>query len=249
MSRKSEIPNPKSEILKRAILLDIEGTTTPISFVFDVLFPYARLHLADYLNRKMDLTEVRADIAALNQEHACDITNGLHPPDITETEILDYAYWLMDRNSKSTALKSLQGKIWQEGYINGQLRSTVFPDVRPAMERWQNAGINVSIFSSGSVLAQQLLFSHTEDGDLTKFISNYFDTGVGTKTKSSSYQVIASRLSFPGPDIHFISDVPAELDAAGEAGMQTSLCIRPGNAVQEPSQRHKTIRSFEEVGV
>jgi enolase-phosphatase E1 len=155
----------------------------------------------------------------------------------------------MDRNSKSTALKSLQGKIWQEGYINGELRATVFPDVRPAMEGWHNAGINVSIFSSGSVLAQQLLFSHTKDGDLTRFISKYFDTGVGTKTESSSYQQIARTLSFPATDIHFISDVPGELDAANDAGMQTSLCIRPGNMAQELSARHATIRTFDSLMV
>lgn len=235
--------------MTRAILLDIEGTTTPISFVFDVLFPYARLHLVDYLERNFDLTEVRADIAALNLEHAKDVTNDPQPPPVTEQDIVEYANWLMDRNSKSTALKSLQGKIWQEGYINGELKATVFPDVRAAMERWHNAGINVSIFSSGSVLAQQLLFSHTEDGDLTRYIHNYFDTGVGPKTKTSSYRQIALTLSYPERGIHFISDVPAELDAAGDAGMQTSLCIRPGNAVQEPSLRHQTIRSFEEIRV
>ena len=96
--------------MTRAILLDIEGTTTPISFVFDVLFPYARLHLEDYLKRNFNLTEVRADIAALNQEHAADVTNDRQPPDVTENDIVAYAYWLMGRNSKSTGLKSLQGR-------------------------------------------------------------------------------------------------------------------------------------------
>ncbi|HEX6728521.1 MAG TPA: acireductone synthase [Pyrinomonadaceae bacterium] len=231
--------------MTRGILLDIEGTTTPISFVFDVLFPYARRHLVDYLERNFDLAEVRADIAALNQEHAKDLTNGSQPPPVTEQDIVEYAYWLMDRNSKSTALKSLQGKIWQEGYINGELKATVFPDVRPAMERWHNAGINVSIFSSGSVLAQQLLFSHTEAGNLAELINCYFDTQVGKKTDAASYKEISRALSLAPDQIHFVSDVIAELDAASEAGMQTSLCIRPGNMAQEPNAKHETIRTFD----
>jgi len=243
----SEIPKPKSEILKRAILLDIEGTTTPISFVFEVLFPYARLHLANYLAQNSDSPDVLADLAALRQEHANYVKEGLQPPALKETGIVEYAYWLMDRNSKSTALKSLQGKIWREGYANGELKATVFPDVPRAMERWHDAGINVSIFSSGSVLAQQLLFAHTDTGDLTKLISNYFDTGVGKKTDAESYRQIARMLSLATDEIHFLSDVLAELDAANDAGMKTSLCIRPGNAVQEPGSRHETIRSFADL--
>jgi enolase-phosphatase E1 len=231
----------------RAILLDIEGTTTPISFVFDVLFPYARLHLADYLKANSELPEVRSDIAALRRENANDAKKGLQPPDLSEKDIVEYAYWLMDRNSKSTALKSLQGKIWRDGYESGELKATVFPDVRPAMERWRDAGINVSIFSSGSVLAQKLLFAHTDAGDLTKFINSYFDTRVGTKTEAASYQEIARALSLATDQIHFISDVIAELDAASVARMHTSLCIRPGNMLPEPNARHETIRTFDSL--
>ena len=231
----------------RAVLLDIEGTTTPISFVFDVLFPYARLRVEDYITQNSDSPEVRADLTALLQEHAEDLKDNLQPPDVNDEGILHYVYWLMDRNSKSTPLKSLQGKIWRDGYSTGELKATVFPDVPSAMERWYNAGINVSIFSSGSVLAQKLLFAHTDAGDLTRFISNYFDTHVGAKTDRSSYEEISHTLSIPRHQIHFISDVLAELDAANDAGMKTSLCIRPGNAVQEPSTRHQTIRSFEVI--
>jgi enolase-phosphatase E1 len=231
----------------RAFLLDIEGTTTPISFVFDVLFPYARLHLNEFLAHNSDSHEMLSDLIMLREEHAKDISNGLQPPALNEKRGIDYLYWLMDRNSKSTALKSIQGKIWKEGYASGQLKATVFADVAPALERWHRSGINVSIFSSGSVLAQQLLFSHTEAGDLTKFIRNYFDTRVGAKAESASYQQIARALSLATDQIHFVSDVPAELDAAGDAGMKTSLCIRPGNAVQEPSTRHHTICSLAEL--
>jgi enolase-phosphatase E1 len=156
--------------------------------------------------------------------------------------------WLIEQDRKSPALKSLQGKIWQQGYDDGTLRSLVFADVRPAMERWRNKNLNVSIFSSGSVLAQQLLLAHTDAGGLTRFISNYFDTGVGKKTNAESYQRIAVELSLTVNQIHFISDVVRELDAAAEAGMETSLCIRPGNPIQSPSSRHPIIRDFDGLG-
>jgi enolase-phosphatase E1 len=227
----------------RAILLDIEGTTTPISFVHDVLFPYARLHLSTYLEQHPDSPEVLADFERLRDEHAADVTSGQQPPGLVE----QYVYWLIDRDRKSPALKSLQGKVWQQGYDNGSLRAPVFEDVRPAMERWCDNGISVNIFSSGSVLAQKLLFAHTEAGDLTKFISNYFDTMVGKKTEAESYRQIAAALSLAAQDIHFISDVMSELDAAVDAGMKTSLCVRPGNPVQESACRNKTIRSFDEI--
>jgi enolase-phosphatase E1 len=123
----------------------------------------------------------------------------------------------------------------------------VFEGVRPAMERWVDKGISVNIFSSGSVLAQKLLFAHTEAGDLTKFISNYFDTKLGKKTDVESYRQIAATLSVAANEIHFISDVMTELDAASEAEMKTSLCVRPGNREQEFSPRHKMIHSFDEI--
>jgi len=227
----------------RAILLDIEGTTTPISFVHEVLFPYARLHLSTYLQQHSDSPEVLADLACLRQEHVADITAGQQPPPLVE----QYVYWLIDRDRKSPALKSLQGKIWQQGYEDGSLLAPVFEDVRPAIERWNDTGISVNIFSSGSVLAQKLLFAHTEAGDLTRFISKYFDTGVGKKTDADSYRQISSALSVAPNQIHFISDVTTELDAAEDAGMKTSLCLRPGNEVQESGSRHKTIRTFDET--
>lgn len=227
----------------RAILLDIEGTTTPISFVHEVLFPYARLHLSTYLRQHSDSPEVLADLTCLRQEHVADITAGQQPPPLVE----QYVYWLIDRDRKSPGLKSLQGKIWQQGYEDGSLLAPVFEDVRPAIERWNDTGISVNIFSSGSVLAQKLLFAHTEAGDLTRFISKYFDTGVGKKTDADSYRQISSALSVAPNQIHFISDVTTELDAAEDAGMKTSLCVRPGNRVQESGSRHKTIRTFDET--
>jgi len=228
----------------RAILLDIEGTTTPISFVHDVLFPYSRLHLESFLAQHAASADVISDLARLREEHAEDVTAKNSPPPLMEP----YVYWLIEQDRKSPTLKSLQGKIWQQGYDDGSLRSLVFADVRPAMQRWRSKNLNVSIFSSGSVLAQKLLFAHTDAGDLTKFISNYFDTGVGKKTHAESYQRIAAALSLAANQILFISDVLDELDAAAEAGMETSLCIRPGNPIQPSSSRHLIIRNFDELG-
>jgi enolase-phosphatase E1 len=201
----------------RAILLDIEGTTTPISFVHDVLFPYSRLHLESFLARHANSAEVISDLSLLREEHTADVSVG-NPPPLIEP----YVCWLIEQDRKSPALKSLQGKIWQQGYDNGSLRSLVFADVRPAMERWRSKNLNVSIFSSGSVLAQKLLFAHSDTGDLTKFISNYFDTGVGKKTNADVYRRIAAALSLTAHQIHFISDVLNEL-AAAEAGINVPL--------------------------
>jgi len=211
----------------RGILLDIEGTTTPIAFVHEVLFSYARAHARDFLIKDSD--EVRADVALLREEHAADKRNNLQPPE----SIPDYIDWLIDRDRKSTALKSLQGKIWRQGYLDGSLKSQVFADVAPAFERWRRAGLKIGIFSSGSVLAQQLLFAHTDAGDLTGFIDDYFDTNVGKKGDAESYRKIAAAMDLEPSEILFISDVVAELEAAQESGMRTLLSIRPGNSPQE----------------
>jgi enolase-phosphatase E1 len=228
----------------RGILLDIEGTTTPIAFVHDVLFSYARAHAKDFLNTNYE--GVASDLALLRNQHAQDKE---HPPALSPDieSIGAYIDWLIERDRKSTALKSLQGKIWQKGYQEGTLKSQVFDDVRPAFERWHAAGLNVSIFSSGSVLAQKLLFSHTEAGDLTKFISQYFDTTVGKKGEADSYRRIAEALNLEPGEVLFISDVVTELDAASAAGMQTLLSIRPGNAPQPGAESYRTIHTFDEL--
>ncbi|HJT28172.1 MAG TPA: acireductone synthase [Pyrinomonadaceae bacterium] len=223
----------------RAILLDIEGTTTPIAFVHDVLFSYARDHVREFL-----ATDSAAeDIAHLREEHASEVSDA--PPLTEEIEsVAVYVEWLIKLDRKSTALKSLQGKIWRQGYQDGSLKSQVFADVAPAFERWRNQGLRISIFSSGSVLAQQLLFAHTEVGDLTPFIDSYFDTKVGKKGEAESYRKIAEAMGLEPQQILFISDVVSELDAASEAGMKTLLSIRPGNATAE---EYPSIRSFDEI--
>lgn len=233
----------------RVILLDIEGTTTPIAFVHEVLFQYARDHAKEFLANNFDKDDVRADIARLHEEHAADVSNGHQPPALSDDieSLVAYVEWLIARDRKSTGLKSLQGKIWRQGYTDGSLKSQVYADVGPAFARWRAKGWTISIFSSGSVLAQQLLFAHTEAGDLTEFISDYFDTNVGKKGEAESYRKIAEALNAPASEILFVSDVVAELDAANEAGMPALLSIRSGNPPQEGAERYSSIYSFDSV--
>jgi len=221
----------------RGILLDIEGTTTPISFVYDVLFPFARRHVSEYVKH--------ADLTDLKHEYDDEVRKGSNPP-LWSEEPVAYIYWLMDQDRKSTALKRIQGEIWHEGYERGLLHGEVFPDVPGALERWQRNGIDLRIFSSGSILAQLLLFSSTPAGDLTKFLRGYFDTTTGPKNVAASYGTIAKSFGVAPSEILFISDITRELDAAREAGMQTRLCIRTGNHPQ-PANEHKTITTFDEI--
>jgi len=237
----------------RGILLDIEGTTTPISFVHDVLFPYARAHVKSYLAKYLDSPETTAILAQLHEEHVSDVEQGLQPPAlINETRdaelasLVSYVEWLIERDRKSSGLKALQGKIWEKGYLDGTLQAPLFADVLPALELWRRAGLRIAIFSSGSVLAQKLLFGHTQAGDVTKFIDSYFDTTTGPKLAMESYRSIAVEIAVPAEEILFVSDVAPELDAAAAAGFQTRLCVRPGNQPQ-PNQKHRIISSFDEV--
>jgi enolase-phosphatase E1 len=235
------------------ILLDIEGATTPIDFVYQILFPYARMHLKDFITRHKADEEVRSIIAELFVEYAKDKSAAL--PSLRSSDNLDenqvesivtYSQWLMDQDRKSTPLKTLQGKIWEEGYRSGELKGQVFPDVPPNLRRWHEQGKIICVYSSGSVLAQKLLFAHTEHGDLTEFISDFYDTNIGHKTERSSYARIAGFLRKPS-EILFISDTVAELDAARAAGLQTRLSVRPGNRLQPGSSVHDTIHTFDEV--
>jgi len=218
----------------RAILLDIEGTTTPIEFVHQVLFPYARARIHEYLEQ--------ADVALLRAEYAAEPRS----PDLPPWDPEAYVYWLMDRDRKSTALKALQGRIWEAGYKTGELKGKgeVYPDVRPALERWHAAGKTIAIFSSGSTQAQRNLFANTTAGDLSLFLSGYFDTTTGPKRNAQSYRQIAAMLRQEPRDILFVSDVVAELDAARDAGMRTALCVRGSD--DSPTD-HPRIRSFAEL--
>jgi enolase-phosphatase E1 len=228
----------------RAILLDIEGTTTPIAFVKDVLFPFARSNAASFLAAHRQEAEVQADLALLEEERRRERQDGAPPPESSDP--LPFLFWLMDRDRKSTALKALQGRIWRDGYQSGALVSEVYPDVVPALARFRATGIDVSIFSSGSVLAQRLLFAHTNGGDLRPYFSAYFDTTTGGKKEPASYTRIASELGLAPGQVLFVSDAAEELDAAEQAGMEVALCVRPGTP-QPTASRHRIVRSLDEI--
>lgn len=234
------------------VLLDIEGTTTPISFVHDVLFQFARQHLDEFLHTERDSPQ-RADIVRrLTAEHADDVARGEAPPARSsvdeDTWVAAYSRWLMDRDRKSPGLKLLQGLIWEGGYRAGLLRGQVFADVPPAIRRWQESEIDVAIYSSGSELAQRRLFESTEAGDLTPFITAFFDTAFGAKIAAESYRTIARALERDPASIVFVSDVTTELSAARTAGLQVLLSLRPGNPVQPLADQFESISSFEEIG-
>jgi enolase-phosphatase E1 len=236
----------------RLLLLDIEGTVTPISFVHNILFPFARSHARDYLIKHSRTAEVLEDTRALFREYTIARERGEQLPQIEDgvwsiDSIIAYVNWLIDHDRKSPALKSLQGKIWEHGYRDGTLKAPLFDDVVPNLLRLRKDGIGVAIFSSGSVLAQKLLFAHTETGNHTDLLDQYFDTEVGSKVESASYLKIAQRLMFSAAEIIFVSDVTNELKAASEAGMATLLCVRPDNQPQSASEKFEVIHSFSEI--
>jgi len=235
------------------VVLDIEGTTTPIGFVYDILLPYARAHLREYLCAPERAAVVAAIARRLRAERQAESERDEPPPwrEDTRDQLLEstaaYAEWLMNRDRKSPGLKELQGKIWERGYDDGTLRGEVFPDVPAALERWQRSGFDVAIYSSGSVLAQRLLFSTTTDGDLTRFVRAFFDTAVGAKQSPDSYRRIAMDLGCAPSHMLFVSDSAPELDAARAAGWHVAMCIRPGNPEQARADDVPVIANFDEI--
>lgn len=256
----------------KVYLLDIEGTVAPVSLVTEQLFPYARTHFEPFLKQRseelavrarsgddlgkaLEEDDVRQDLLMLQMENTLESdldaprilppTHGVvsMSPSKAIPRIAKYVYWLMDRDRKSTALKSLQGKIWKAGFESGELKGALFPDVPDTLVRWAKEAI-VAIYSSGSVEAQQLLFRHTTVGDLSPLIASYFDTRTGPKFESASYRSIATKLCVEPREVIFFSDVVRELNAAREAGCQTRLVLREGNAPVDDAQGHEAIRSL-----
>jgi enolase-phosphatase E1 len=192
----------------KAVLLDIEGTTSSIAFVAEVLFPYARKHLPAFVAaRREEIAGLLADV----------------PGDPVATLI----QWI-DEDRKATPLKTIQGMIWAQGYADGELEGHVYPDTPEALRRWNAAGLAVYIYSSGSIAAQKLIFGHSNAGDLTPLLSGYFDTTTGPKRDPDSYSKIADALDLAPSELLFVSDTPAEVDAAHEAGLQALLIDREG---------------------
>ncbi len=236
------------------MLLDIEGTTTPISFVYQVLFPFAHQRIGAFLRAHQNEPDVAAALLALRAERQADDDQGLHPPwwqeEPEEARLASataYLRWLMDQDRKSTPLKTLQGRIWQAGYESGALRGQVFPDVPPAFKRWTQQGRHIALYSSGSVLAQELLFAHSTAGDFTPFIGAYFDTTTGPKKQAESYARIATTLGCPPGGIVFVSDSLEELEAARAAGLEAVLSVRPGNAPVPAGHGFAALTSFDEL--
>lgn len=236
----------------KAILLDIEGTTSSISFVYDDLFPYVRTHLEDFLKKNWGREDVvhsgnliAKDTGANSLATWC---LGLNTNEAVEKMRIEVNR-LMNVDSKSTGLKELQGLITREGYASGELRSHVYPDVPPALERWTAKSIDVRIYSSGSIQAQSQFFAHTIAGDLLGFFKGHYDTTTGPKREIDSYIKIAENIKQPPARILFLSDATAELDAARGAGMQTALVVRPGNKVPGFGHAHPCIASFADVQV
>ena len=235
----------------RAILLDVEGTTTPIDFVFKTLFPFASAYAEDFLRRNVRDPEVAEIIEQLLQTRRAETADQAPGcADTTSEERLSlaarYVRSLIESDSKITPLKTLQGKIWKEGFERGELKGEVYADVRPAFARWSEQGRRTAIFSSGSVLAQKLLFSHSTAGDLSPFLSAYFDTTSGPKREAEAYQKIAASIGLQAPAILFVSDVAEELDAASSTGMKTAHSLRPGISPLKDG-RHRAVRTFNEI--
>lgn len=219
----------------KLILLDIEGTVSPLAFVHDVMFPYARKHAAAWLGAHWGhevIAQLARDAGASSFLNALDAEAAVHR--------------LMDADAKVTGLKQLQGLIWEQGFRTGDLRSTLFDDVVLALDHWRENDREIRIYSSGSIHAQQLFFAHTTAGDLTPRLSGYYDTTTGSKREPASYTAIATDCRLPANDILFISDLVDELNAAQSAGMITALALRPGNKPQ-PESDHPVTPSFAEI--
>lgn len=216
----------------RAILTDIEGTTSAVSFVFDVLFPYAHEHLPAFVRQHAAEAEVATQLEAVRAE------SGETDADIER--IIEILLGWIAENRKATPLKALQGMVWEQGYRTGELKGHVYPDAVAALQRWKHEGYRLYVYSSGSIQAQRLIFGCSEAGDLSTLFSGYFDTTSGPKREAASYARIAEAIGRPPAEILFLSDAMQELDAAREAGMRTCGLAREGGELTG----HPTVASF-----
>ena len=228
------MPNP-------VILTDIEGTTSSISFVKDVLFPFARERIGDFVRAHAREPEVAAEIAATARE------SGVDPNDL-DAVVRTLLQWI-DEDRKATPLKALQGMVWKDGYRNRDFVAHVYDDAHESLKRWKADGRRLYIYSSGSIPAQKLYFAHTAHGDLTPLFSDYFDTTSGGKREAASYRRIAEAIGAPPSDIVFLSDIEAELDAAAEAGMATRWLRRDATEPPPPGAKHRAFDSFADLDV
>ena len=218
----------------KAIVTDIEGTTSSLSFVKEVLFPYAWANLADYVRLHAGEPQVKKLLKETCKEAGAALD--------TEQSITQFIQWL-DEDKKITPLKSLQGLIWEAGYQKGDFKGHVYPDAAAYLKAWKAKGLDLYVYSSGSVHAQKLLFAHTEYGDLTPHFSGYFDTRIGGKKDRESYSKIAKQLGIPADQLLFLSDIKEELDAAKAAGFQTLWLVR--DSKPDPQAEHRQVSNFD----
>ncbi|HMP79691.1 MAG TPA: acireductone synthase [Pirellulaceae bacterium] len=236
----------------RCLLLDIEGTTSSIQFVHNEMFPFARRELEGYIESHWGEAELEGALDELAREagfadrHAW--LSGI-ADSAARQRIMEFVLQLMDRDAKVTGLKQLQGLVWRGGFETGNLQAHLFDDVPGALKRWRDAGLEIRIYSSGSVESQQLFFGHTIAGNLLPLFSGHYDTRVGGKREVASYLTIARDIGLPPDEIVFVSDVEAELEAAQTAGLQAVLSVRPGNADQPGSSRFPVICSFDQLQI
>jgi enolase-phosphatase E1 len=217
----------------KAIVTDIEGTTSSLAFVKEVLFPYARANLADYIHRHAQEPKVKALLADSCREAGTELDTG---------QIIAQLIQWLDEDKKVTPLKSLQGLIWEAGYQKGDFKGHIYQDAAACLKIWKTRGLDLYIYSSGSVQAQKLLFAHTEYGDLTPLFSGYFDTHIGGKKEAKSYEKIAQQIGLPSNQLLFLSDIKEELDAAKTAGFKTLWLTR--DSTPDPQAEHSQISSF-----
>jgi enolase-phosphatase E1 len=222
----------------KAIVTDIEGTTSSILFVKDVLFPYARANMADYVRSHADDPQVKPLLDDVCKEAGSELS--------LEQIIAQLIQWI-DEDKKVTPLKSLQGLIWEAGYRQGDFKGHLYPDAAEKLKAWKADGLDLYVYSSGSVYAQKLLFGHTEYGDLTPLFSGYFDTHIGGKREQQSYDNIAKQLDMPANQLLFLSDIKEELDAAKAAGFETIWLTR--DSAPEPQAEHRQVNSFDQIDV
>jgi len=254
-----------AEPVIRSILLDIEGTTCPVSFVASVLFPYARDRLASHLETNQGEPELQTLLAATQAAFAADPNpevqalrqgapipgnppagQGQLQPGQTNSPLVAYLQWLIDHDIKLPALKELQGRIWASGYASGDLVAPLFDDVAATLQRWQRDGYQLAVYSSGSVAAQQLLYRHSQDGNLEGLFSHWFDTRIGSKQAPASYGAIAAALQLEPAEILFVSDAIGEIEAAHGIGMAVRFSDRQGNPGRDPGP-FNAIQSLAEI--
>lgn len=236
------------------LLLDIEGTTCPVSFVSEVLFPYAKQSLSSSLDDHQEDPDLKNILQEAEREWDRDPSpESINLRQATRNQNLNfidsinvYFEHLINIDRKSTALKDLQGKIWDNGYRKGEITSQLFSETSECLKRWHRRQLSLSVYSSGSIQAQKLLYRHTNDGDLEDLFDHWFDTHTGNKKERESYRKIATKISTNPSKILFISDNGDECDAAGASGMETLFSLRDGNPDQNP-RSHKVIRTLNDV--